>query len=372
MSLVLLFVAGSFLQALLRLQATDSGFEVDGRLYAYTFLPSPPSSPESRREFYAQALERLRALPGVRTAALTSSLPLMPVGSGCASLPAGPQIPITTSAVDTGYFDTMGIDLVAGRDFAAADLSTSGVATVVVNESLARRFWRDTAALGEPVMVGCDTAQPAVVVGVVRDSAIRAVGEPAQPHLYRPFAPQDSGRLTTILLDTSTDAAGMVQPVRRTLLGLGQGIRVYAVQPLSTHVEQRYAQFRWLAGVLTGYGLLALLLAAIGLYGVIAYRVTLRTQEIGVRMALGATHQDIFREVVSHGLAIVLVGVAIGEILTAALTGVVGSVQEGIGPTGLSTHVAIGLIWIAVAFAACYLPAVRAARVDPMVALRYE
>ncbi|MPY91030.1 MAG: FtsX-like permease family protein [Luteitalea sp.] len=370
MSLVLLFVAGSFLQALLRLQATDPGFEVARRLYAYTFIPSPPFTPESGREFYSQALERVRALPGVRTAALTSFLPLMPIGSpGCASLPGGPQIPTTASTVGIGLFETMGIDIVAGRDFAAADLSTD-TETVVMNESLARRIWPNGPVVGERVMNGCDDAQ-ATVVGVVRDSAIRELGEPPQPHLYRPFA-QHSGGVTAILLETSTDPAGMVQPVRRTLLGLGKGIRVYAVQPLGTHVEQSYAERRWVTTGLTGIGLLALLLAAIGLYGVIAYRVTLRTQEIGIRMALGATRRAIFREVVSHGLAIVLVGVAIGEVMTAALTGVVGSMLEGIGPTGLSTHVAIGLIWIAVAFVACYLPAARAARVDPLVALRYE
>jgi putative ABC transport system permease protein len=265
----------------------------------------------------------------------------------------------------------MGIDIRAGRDFAASDLSTDA-ATVVVNESLSRRIRPDRPAVGERLMVGCDAPQPAVVVGVVRDSAIRAVGEIAQPHLYHPLTGQYFGGLTTIVLETSTDPAGMVQAVRRTLLDLGKGIRVYAVQPLSTHVVRSYAQFRWLTTVLTGFGLLALLLAAIGLYGVIAYRVTLRTQEIGVRMALGATRHDIFREVLGHGLAIVLVGVAIGEVVTAALTGVVGSVQEGIASTGLSSHVTVGLIWVAVAFAACYAPAARAARVDPLVALRYE
>jgi predicted permease len=371
MSLVLLFVAGSFLQALLRLQATDPGFEVDGRLYAYTFVPSPPFTPQSRREFYSQAIERLRTLPAVRAAALTSLLPLMPAGSECVWLPAGPKIRTTTGAVGPSFFGTMGIDIRAGRDFAASDLSTDA-ATVVVNESLSRRIRPDRPAVGERVMVGCDAPQPAVVVGVVRDSAIRAVGEIAQPHLYHPLTGQYFGGLTTIVLETSTDPAGMVQAVRRTLLDLGKGIRVYAVQPLSTHVVRSYAQFRWLTTVLTGFGLLALLLAAIGLYGVIAYRVTLRTQEIGVRMALGATRHDIFREVLGHGLAIVLVGVAIGEVVTAALTGVVGSVQEGIASTGLSSHVTVGLIWVAVAFAACYAPAARAARVDPLVALRYE
>ncbi len=164
----------------------------------------------------------------------------------------------------------------------------------------------------------------------------------------------------------------MVQPVRRTLLDSGQGIRVYTVQPLGTHVEQRYAPFRWLSKVLTGFGLLALLLAAVGLYGVIAYRVALRTQEIGVRMALGASRADVFREVLMYGLAIVFVGVAIGEVLTAVLTRVAASAQEGIAPAGAGTHVAVALIWIAVALCACFLPAARASRMDPLAALRHE
>ena len=371
MSLVLLFVAGSFLQALLRLQSTDPGFEVDGRLYAFTLIPSPSSAPASRRELYAQAIERLQTLPGVRKAALASSLPLMPIGSDCASLPAGPTIKATTSAAGVGFFETMGIAIIAGRGFATGDVSAQ-VTNVVVNESLARRLWPQGAPIGERLMIGCKAPRAAIVVGVARNSAIRALGETTEPHLYRQYAQDEADKLTTIVLETKTDSAPMVHAVRRTLLGLGHDIRVYDVQPLSLFVEQRYAQFRWLAKVLTAFGLLALLLAAIGLYGVIAYRVTLRTQEIGVRMALGATRQDIFREVVRHGLAIVLVGVAIGEVLTAAMTGVIGSLQEGIGRTAPSTHVAIVLIWIAVAIVACYLPAARAARVDPLVALRYE
>lgn len=243
---------------------------------------------------------------------------------------------------------------------------------MVLNESLARRIRADGPVVGERVVIGCNTPQPAVVVGVVRDSGLAALVGPGQSHLYRPFAPQSSGGFASIVMETSGDAAGLVQPVRRTLLALGQGMRVHTVAPLSTHVEQRYAPFRWLATMLTVFGLLALLLAAVGLYGVIAYRVALRTQEIGVRMALGASRTDVFREVLMYGLAIVLVGVAIGEILTAALTRVAGSVQEGIVPTGVGTHVGVALIWIAVACLACYLPAARAARVDPMVALRHE
>ena len=371
MSFVLLLIAGSFLEALLRMQATDPGFEVDDRLYAFAFVPSPPFTPATGHEFYVQALERLKDVPGVRRVALSSSLPLMPSGSDCVSLSGGPRITVTSGAVDSGYFETMGIGLVVGRTFATGHV-LSDASSVVVNESLAARLWPDRRAIGERVWLGCEKSEALVVIGVVRNSAIRSLADPAQPHLYRPFVQQYTGGLTTILLETSTTPAGMAEPVRRALLALGQGIRVYAVQPLSAHVEKSYSSARWQATIFSGFGLLALGLAAIGLYGVIAYRVTLRTQEIGLRMALGAQRNDIFREVVSHGLAIVVIGVAIGEVLTAAVTRVVGSMQLGIRPTELSTHVVTGLIWIAVAFVACYLPAARAARVDPIVALRYE
>lgn len=371
MSLILLFIAGSCLQMLVRLHATDPGFVVDGRLIASAAVPSAPNTAESRRELYAQALERLRILPGVRNAALTSGVPLLPGRSDCAALPAGPRMRTSTNIVDATFFDTMGICLVAGRGFGVEDLS-SNASTVIVNESLARRIRPDRSVVGERLMIGCEEARAALVVGVVRDSALRGLDEPSAPQLYSPFGRQGVDGVVTILLETTTGAAAMAQPVRRTLLGMGHGLRVYGVQPLSAHIDQRYTQFEWLVNVLTIFGLLALLLAAIGLYGAIAYRVTLRTQEIGVRMALGARRQDIFRDVISSGLALVLVGVAIGEVLTAAATSVLGSIQEGLGPTGVWTHVAVALIWVGVALAACGLPAARAARVDPLVALRYE
>jgi len=144
------------------------------------------------------------------------------------------------------------------------------------------------------------------------------------------------------------------------------------VQPLHVHVERSFGQLRWVASVLIGLGSVALLLAAVGLYGAVAYRTSLRSREIGLRMALGATRRHVFRDVLGNGLAIVLVGVAIGELLTVPLTSAVASLQENIGPTPLPTHVAAGLIWIVVALAASYVPAARAARLDPLVALRDE
>jgi predicted permease len=371
MSLVLLFISGSFLAALLRLYATDPGFDTAGRLYAYTFLPSPPFPPDARYDVYRKALDRLRTLPGVRMAALMSSLPLIPAGSDCASLSLGSRIRVTSSAVDTTYFDTMGIERVAGRVFAASDL-TDAAASVVVTESLARRLWPDRPAVGERVMIGCDRVQPAMVIGVVRDSAIRAVGESPQPHVYRGFAARHAGTLTAVLVDTTTDPGGLTETVRRTLLSLAPGIRVYTVQPLHVHVERSFGQLRWVASVLIGLGSLALLLAAVGLSGAVAYRTRLRTREIGLRMALGATRRNVLRDVLGNGLAIVLVGVAIGELLTVPLNNAVASLQENVGPTALSTHLAAGLIWIVVGLVASYVPAARAARLDPLVALRCE
>jgi hypothetical protein len=261
--------------------------------------------------------------------------------------------------------------MLAGRDFTPIDLP-AGSSTVIVTESLARRAWSTSSGVGERLTVGCDQPQPVTVVGVVRDSAVRNVGEAPQPHLYRPFGRQFSGGLSAVLLETGTDPTAMVPPVRQTLLGMGQSIRVYAVQPMATYVEQSFTGVRWMAMVLSGFGLLALVLAAIGVYGVITYRVSLRTQEIGVRMALGAARSAIFREVVLQGLAIAAVGVAIGEILSIPLTRALASAQAGIRATEPTTHLSVGLIWITVVFLACAVPATRASRVDPMEALRHE
>lgn len=368
MSFVLLFVSGSFLQSLITTQSADPGFAVNGRLYAHVFAPSPTLTLDERREIHRLALDRLRALPGVQRAAGVSTLPLMPAGSDCAARPDGRPIPITSSEATAGYFDTMGIARLGGRDFLNDSSPDDGV---VISRSVEQRLWPGESAIGSRVLVGCDSPDAALVVGVVADIAIRSVGEDPQPHVYRRLGSSHAGMIT-LLLETATDPSDLVSSVRQALAEMSPSLRVYAVRPLQVHVDQRYAPLRWLVEMLLAFGLLALLLAAIGLYGAIAYRVALRTQEIGVRMALGAQRRDVAREVIRFGLAIVLTGVAIGELCTAAVTRMIGSVQAGIGPSGMSTHAAVVAIWIAVALLACYLPAARAARVDPLVALRHD
>ena len=370
LSFVLILIAGSVIETLHRLQITDPGFAVSGRLYAYIYFPSA-STPETGRQLYAQALDRLRALPGALSVSQTDALPLMPSGTDCVSFSGGQQLRASTSAVEPGYFQTMGIRMTAGRDFAAIDMPHES-STVVVTESLAKRLWPNTPPVGERILIGCQTPQASVVIGVVRDSAVRDVGEPPQPRFYRPFARQYDGGLSAILLETGTDPAAMVPAVRETLLAMGQNIRVYAVQPLSTYLDQSFTGVRWMAMTLSAFGLLALALAAIGLYGVIAYRVSLRTQEIGLRMALGAGRGAIFREVLAQGLTIAVVGVVIGEGLAIPAIRALASMQAGIRPGTPSTHLSAAVIWVGVALLAGYVPASRASRVDPMEALRHE
>ena len=205
LSFVLLLIAGSVIETLRRLQVTDPGFAVSGRLYAYIYFPSA-STPETGRELYAQALDRLRALPGVLSASQTSALPLMPSGTDCVSLSGGPQLHVSTNAIDLGYFHTMGIGMIAGRDFTSIDLPRES-STIVITDSLAKRLWPNTSPIGERILIGCQAPQASIVIGVVRDSAVRDVGEPPQPRFYRPFARQYSGGLTAVLLETGTDPA---------------------------------------------------------------------------------------------------------------------------------------------------------------------
>ncbi len=371
MSFVLLLVAGTFVQALVRMQTSDPGFAVAGRLYAFAYISTPGVSPAAGRQIYSRAIEELQSLPGVQTAAVSYLLPLMPTATNCVARPNGARVSITTGAVDPGYFGTMDIELLAGRDFATSDTPSDGP-VVVLNERLASALWSNTSAIGERVLIGCDEATLATVIGVVSNSSVRSLGERPQPHLYFPFAQNYRGGVTAIVLETSTPPATLVEPVRRTLLGLGQGMRVYAVRPLREHVEQSYAPIRWQTSVLTAFGLLALALAAVGLYGVISYRVALRTREIGVRMALGAGRRNVFREVVGQGLSIAAIGVVIGGVLMMMLGRLLGALDADIQPPGLTVLALTGLIWIVVAILATYVPAARASGVNPLIALRYE
>ena len=370
LSLVLLLTAGLFLRVLLAFQAADPGFAVENRTYITTLASAPEFTPETGRQFYAQTLDRLRALPGVRNAAVTNLLPLTPVNPDCVSETGRDPVSATTSTVGPGYLETMRIPLTAGRDFSAAD-RPDGPPVAIVNQALVRRIWPGQKPIGKRLLLGCHDPMPLKVVGVARDARTVSLGEAPKPHVYRAFA-QDPGGIQNVLVETASGAGPLAETLRKTVAASAAGARIYGVHPLSEWIDRSYWQVRWEVSMLGAFGCLALLLAAIGLYGVVACHVTLRTREIGIRMAIGAQPSDVSRMILRQGLALTLVGVGIGLLVSVALARAMARLLYAISPTDPPTYAAVSLLWLAVACAACYLPARRAARVDPAVSLRDE
>jgi putative ABC transport system permease protein len=260
--------------------------------------------------------------------------------------------------------------LLQGRDFSVTD-TADGPPVVIVNETLAQRFWPRQSAVGHSILISCKKPETAEVVGVARDSRVLSLSEGPVPYFYQPFSQHYAG-LATVVVQTAGDPRAMMATVRRTLIALSKSVRIYALNTVSHHVDQSYWQTRWITSLFVVSGLLSLLLASVGLHGVISYWVNLQTHDIGVRMALGAEKHDVLRMVIAQGLRLVLIGVIVGVAGALAVTRFLVSLLYGVKPTDPLTFGAVVLILIAVALVACYIPARRAARVDPMVALRFE
>ncbi len=373
LSLVLLLTAGLFARAILRFRNADPGFATGNRLFAPVFVPQPQFTAASGRAFYDQTLNRLRSLAGVRSAALTTRLPLYAAGleSGCVARDTGKPAPATTMTVGAGYLNTMRIPLLEGRDFNVAD-KADGPPVAIVNQTLARRLWPNESATGRSFLFGCDHARILQVVGVARDSRIRTLNEVALPHVYLPFSQAYGGGIVFIVVETAGDPGSLKEPVRKTLVSSHPDFRTYGVKRLSESLDASFWQVRFEVWVLGILGTLALVLAAVGMYGVIAYHVTARTREIGIRVAVGARPADVFRLVIGQGLRVTLAGIAAGLILSAMAARLLASLLYGVSTTDRATWAAAVAVWLVVAPLACWLPARRATRVQPMLALRQD
>jgi putative ABC transport system permease protein len=373
LSLVLLLTAGLFARAILRFRNTDPGFATGNRLFAPVFVPEPRFTAATGRAFYDQTLHRLRSLSGVRSAAVTTRLPLYAAGteSSCVARDTGKPAPATTVTVGAGYLDTMRIPVLEGRDFNGAD-KADGPPVAIVNQTLARRLWPNESATGRSFLFGCDHPRILQVVGVARDSKIRSLSEAPLPHVYLPFSQSYDGGIVFIIIETAGDPGPLREPVRRTLVSLDPDFRTYGVKRLTESLDASFWQVRFEVWVLGIVGTLALVLAAVGMYGVMAYHVTGRTREIGIRVAVGARPADVFRLVIGQGMRVTLAGLAAGLILSAMAARLLASLLYGVSTTDLAAWAAAVAVWLVVAPLACWLPARRATRVEPVLALRHD
>jgi len=380
LALVLLIGAGLMLRSFESLMKVDAGFEPKNVLTAYVSLPaSKYPNPAARQAFFDQLVGKLGALPGVQDVAIGSLVPLAEGNWTASFFPEGREpahgeaSPLTSvRLVSPGYFRTLGVPLRRGRDFSDHDDAKSpGV--VVVDDAAARRLWPGEDPIGKRITFSDSSADATwlSVVGVVGDIKDTALDREPMIHVYRPYA-QRAVLGMFVALRTASSPAAILPSVRRELRLLDPEQPLYAVQTMQGYVEDSLAQPR-LRFILIGlFASVALLLSALGVYAVISYAVGQRIQEIGIRMALGARKSDVVRLVIGQGLPLVLLGAGIGLLAALGLTRVLGSLLYGVTAHDPGTFATVSALLVLVALAACYLPARRAAGVDPLAALRME
>jgi predicted permease len=375
LSLLLLICAGLFIRSVMRAQQIDPGFNAHKVLTASYNLFTAGYSPERGAEFNRELVAKLEALPGVQSASLSSRVPMGLIPDSTSIKPAGyvaqpnESMEMPEAIVTPNFLRTVQIPLVEGRDFTSQD-SKDSQRVVIVNQAFANRYWPKQEALGKQLSSDL-THEWFTVIGVARDSKVGTLTEKPTPFVFLPLS--QVYRATMIIhARVAGDPFAYAKTFERTIHELNPDLVVYDVNSLEES-EQLFSFPQRIAGTFVGaFGLLALVLAAVGIYGVTAYTTRQRTHEIGIRMALGASKEHILRLVLGHGLRLVFVGVAVGLAASFALTRYLGSLLLGVTSTDALTFSSVALVLCAVALLACFLPARRAMRVDPMVALRYE
>jgi putative ABC transport system permease protein len=374
LSLLLLVSAGLFLRTLQNAQELDPGFSTrTGLLASIDLLPAGYDAPRGRA-FFRDLLARVRELPGVEAASVATKVPLGFGGNSDTGasiegyIPApNEEISIYYNRVGSDYLRTMGITLVAGRDFTDLD-TTDRPDVVIVNETVVRRYFSGRDPIGGRIRLGNRTLQ---VVGVTRDGKYSSITEAPRSFMYMPV--QQWYRADTVLhVKSSVDPGTLVPRLHEVLRTLDANVPLFDIRTIAEQLSIAVFIQRMVASLLGAFGALALLLATVGLYGVIAALAAQRTPEIGMRMALGATRRDIVTMIVRQGLSLTLTGVAIGLIAALAATRLFKSLLVGVSATDATSFAVTTILLVTVALAAAYLPARRAARIDPLQALRNE
>jgi putative ABC transport system permease protein len=375
LALILLVGAGLLVRTFVALQRADLGFNPD-HVLAGLVLPPPAvyRTDAQRRAFYDRVLERAAALPGVKEASLSSVTPLGGDNDTDFTIEGRPEPRTPADAttvwyreVSASYFSAIGIPLRHGRLFTAADADP----VVVINDAMARHYWPTEDPIGRRMAFGDTGSRLFTIVGVVGNVQMRGPRGEVRDEAYIPYWQQpDAG--TNVVLKTSVDAASLVEPLKRAVKEIDPAIAVSGAEVLTQTVAQSNGPARFYATLVTGFAALALLLAAVGVFGVMSYTVSQRTAEIGVRVALGADERQIFRLVVGESLWLAAIGLGLGAAGALAVARALRTLLYGVGLGDPATFAGTALLLASVAFIASYMPARRAMRVEPMSALRAE
>jgi putative ABC transport system permease protein len=386
LSLVLLIGAGLLVKSFLRLQAVSPGFDAENVLAVRLSLPRAQYANRAAvTGFYETLRPRLESLPGVETVGFVSVLPL---GGLLASVPftiegraALPDEALRADfrVVNAGYFRAMKVPLMAGREFNERDTAQTAP-VVLISQNIARRYWPQGSPLGAHLRIDDNDQGPRLVevVGVVGDvKHLSLDGEPSF-HIYLPIHQTHEDGVVWLtnnqywLLRTAVDPLTLQTAVRREIQAIDRDVPTSNIRTMEQYLAASVAPRRFNLWLLTVFAGAALVLAAAGLYGVISYGVAQRRHEIGIRLALGARRSDVLKLVIGQGMALALVGVALGVAAALALTRLMKNLLFGVSATDPLTFIVIALLLTGVALLACYLPARRATKVDPLEALRYE
>jgi len=378
LTVLLLAGAGLLLRSFSKLQAVDPGFD-PARVLMMQLSLERNGTADQWRAFYQQVSERVAALPGVEAVGLTSEIvisgnPEGPITIEGASPEAAAtaRIPFRRDVISEGFFQTLRVPLRKGRFFNAQDKQGT-VSVTIINETMARRFWPGEEALGKRFKLGTaqSTAPWLTVVGVVGDMRRQSLEREPIAQIFRTYL-QSSERRLILLTRTTGEPTQLAPVVRNEIRALDKTVPANGVSTLESVLDRNVAQRRFQTWLLTLFSALALLLAAVGIYGLMHQSVALRTREIGTRMALGAQPRDVLRLIIGKGMRLALCGIGIGLLAAFGLTRVMTGLLFGVTATDPVTFIAAPLALLLVALLACYLPARRATKVDPMIALRSE
>ena len=375
-SLVLLVAAGLIVRSLQQVQMIGPGFRTERTLTMSVDLSLQGYTEQRGAAFYKELIARTETLPGVRSASLANYLPLamnrntMSIYIDGQPVPRPADVPdIQNCAVWPKYLETMGIPLVDGREFTMQDDKKES-RFVVVNETFARRFWPGQTPLGKRIRSKVD-GPFWEVIGVAKDGKYWSLGEDPQPFIYFPML-RDYEGTAALVVASDVEPTGLINAIRREVQQMDSNLPVYDVKTMNDHMRLSLFPLRAGAWVAGSFALLALTLAGLGIYGVMAYSVSQRTREIGIRMALGATSSDVLSLVIKQGMRLASIGLGVGLAGSLAVTRLMSSVLYGVSATDAATFALVSSLLAVVVLSACYIPARRAARVDPMIALRYE